>query len=153
MLTLLLLSQSLLNSHGWSPLRFASRISSRPISASSSAGTHGDRRFVPSRPKRIKHALHRVIPFWSSNRDDSDFSLLQSENSVLRDTIRQLEEENQRLKQRAQRMVGLENFEGERFFRDEFDRPTADMGGITLTGEEIAQDELWCDQLEEGKGD
>jgi len=124
-------------------------------------GAYGDRPFGDRRTQRVQHGLRRIVPLRSSHRDDPDVTLLQSENSILRDTIRQLEEENQRLKQRAQRMIGLENFEGERFFRDELDAPmwVEDVGGggkggagIAPTGEEITQEEmLWCDQLEEGE--
>lgn len=152
MFTLLLLSRSFSNSNAWGQLRLAPQIHSSPISASSVSSSYGDRPFiVPSRTKRIRNAICRIAPFRSSNRDDSDYSILKSENSILRDAIRQLEEENLRLKKRAQRVVGLETFEGERFFRDEMDAPMPSLGGITLSGEEIAQDDMWCDQLEEGE--
>jgi len=79
-----------------------------------------------------------------------DPSLLKSENSVLRDTIRQLEEENQKLKQRAARVVGLENFEGDHFFPEEYENPFGDSGGgLTMSTEEIKTGEQWCDELEE----
>lgn len=155
LLTLLVLSQSFSETHSWGPLRLASRAapaaSSPPISASSISRIYGERPlFVLNKTERLRHALRRVVPFRSSNLDDTDATLLKSENSILRDTIRQLEEENQRLKKRAQRVVGLENFEGERYFRGEMDSPSMfdSGGGITLTGEEIAQDELWCDELD-----
>jgi hypothetical protein len=62
-----------------------------------------------------------------------------------------LEEENQKLKQRHNKIV-LETFEGERYFRDESEgASTMDTGGITMTGDEIGQDELWCDELDGGK--
>jgi hypothetical protein len=81
---------------------------------------------------------------------EEDVLVLKSENTLLRDTIRQLEEENQRLKQRANKIV-LENFEGENWFKE--DSKSASMGGvgITLTGEEIGQEELWCDELDGGE--
>jgi hypothetical protein len=87
----------------------------------------------------------------SSNEDaDADVSLLQSENYVLRDTIRQLEEENQKLKQSAK--IVLENFEGGRLFRGDVESSMIlEATGITLTGDEIAQDQLWCDELDGGK--
>lgn len=94
-----------------------------------------------------------------------DLSSLQSENSLLRDTIRQLEDENTRLRHRADRMLGLENFEGDRFFRDDTaddltssssdttsssssSSSTTSGGGITLSADEIANEELWCDTLD-----
>lgn len=91
-----------------------------------------------------------------------DLSSLQSENSLLRDTIRQLEDENTRLRHRAGRMLGLENFEGDRFFRDDTaddltssssdttssSSSTTSGGGITLSADEIANEELWCDTLD-----
>ena len=137
--------QSLDVSRGWGPLRVASRISATKASSFVTCNNH---RLAPS---RLKHALGRVISFQSFGRDDSDLTLLQSENSILRDTIRQLEEENLRLKQRAQRVIGLENFEGERFFRGEMDSSFVDTGGITLSGEEIIEDEMWCDELDGGR--
>jgi hypothetical protein len=65
-------------------------------------------------------------PSSSSNRQQqessgvgSDIGLIKSENILLRETIRKLEEENIRLKQRnAGSRIVLETFEGERFFRD-----------------------------------
>lgn len=143
-LLFLVICQLLNVSSGWSPLRVVSRIgATRAISI-----PFGNHLLAPT---RLKYALGRVISFHQSfSRDDSDLTLLQSENSILRDTIRQLEEENLRLKQRAQRVIGLENFEGERFFRGEMDSSFLDTGGITLTGEEIIQDEMWCDELVDG---
>ena len=76
--------------------------------------------------------------------------VLKSENNLLRDTIRQLEDENQRLKQRANKIV-LENFEGERFFQDDIENQKMEGVGITLTGDEIGQNELWCDELDGGE--
>jgi hypothetical protein len=153
LITLLVLGNSFPNTHSWGPLRLISRVSSPSISASSISNIYGDRPFLQSKAKRLRYALRRIVPFRSSNLDDIDATMLKSENSILRDAIRQLEEENQLLKKRAQRVVGLENFEGERYFRDELDSPIlgGDAGGITLTGEEIAQDELWCDELEGGE--
>jgi hypothetical protein len=102
----------------------------------------------------FKSVLNRIAPFPLSSSDednDNDVALLQSENYVLRDTIRQLEEENQKLKQKAK--IVLENFEGERLFRGDAESSMLFPGGsgITLTGDEIAQDELWCDELDGGE--
>jgi hypothetical protein len=147
LLTLLVLSQPFSNTYSWGPLRLASRaIASPSIFSSSISNVYGDRPFVLSKTERLKHAPRRIVPVRSSNVDDYDAVVLKSKNSVLLETIRQLEEENKLLKKRAQRVVGLENFEGERYFRDELDTPLLDGRGLTLTGEEIAQDEVWCDE-------
>ena len=86
---------------------------------------------------------------------------LQSENSKLRDTIRQLEEENETLKKRARRgMVGLEQFEGERFFSasSTFPDEMETLGGIYRRSDgflgdddRIQENDLWCDELSQGK--
>lgn len=134
LLCISILTQSLYYSHGWSPLKFASRVSTaQPLKSSS----------------RIKRVLKKFAPFSAPNDEtEVDISLLQSENFVLRDTIRQLEEENQKLKQRNK--IVLETFEGESLFRgdDGSMLQVKPSTGITLTGDEIAQDELWCDELD-----
>ena len=81
--------------------------------------------------------------------DDLDVNLLQSENSVLRETIRKLEEENQFLKTQrnnanANRLV-LESFEGERgFFFDEIEKHKNNgkqaMNNVTSTTTTTAED-------------
>jgi hypothetical protein len=86
------------------------------------------------------------------NQDVSqvDMSLLQEENDLLRDAIRNLKEENIKLKQRANNIV-LESFEGEgRMFRDR--SSFGDDIGTTMTGDEKLGDEaaMWCDELEDG---
>ena len=125
--------------------------------------------------------LRRVLSWsrrFSSNRHDDDdddmdttnqvegddharIGSLKSENSKLRDTIRQLEAENETLKKRARRgMVGLEQFEGERFFSasstfpDEMDT----LGGLyrrssVFSGDDemVQENDLWCDDLNQGK--
>eukprot|EP00980_Cylindrotheca_fusiformis_P004201 scaffold912_cov119-Cylindrotheca_fusiformis.AAC.17 len=119
----------------WSPIRLATRRSSM-----STSGKFG---------LQVKKGLRKFSPFplWSTG-DDTDISL-QSENYVLRDTIRQLEEDNQRLKLTAK--IVLENFEGEGLFGNSYESSGYRKGtGITLSGDEISQDELWCDELEEG---
>lgn len=102
------------------------------------------------RSNLFKRVLHRKIalPFElsSSNNTDEDLDVLRSENSVLRQTIRELEEENQNLKRRNR--IVLESFEGEPSF---FDQDFFGSSGITLSGNEITQDELWCDVLEDGR--
>lgn len=129
---------------GWSPMRTIQKQIMKPSP---------ERRHQRSRPKKFRRVFEKVLPFPASRDDltEMERSLLESENSVLRDTIRQLEEENARLKQRANKIV-LETFEGEKWFKDgEVEVPLVDSGGITLTGEEISQDELWCDELDGGK--
>lgn len=92
-----------------------------------------------------------ALPFElsSSNKAEEGLDELKSENTVLRETIRQLEDENQILKQRNN--IVLESFEGESMFRDRGDDTSFFSSGITLTGDEISQDELWCDELEDGR--
>ena len=136
----LLLAQSPFYSYSWSPLKLSSRVAPFPSQPRSS---------------RIRSVLKRIVPFQSSKEDLSEEELLvlKSENTLLRDTIRQLEEENQRLKQKASKIV-LETFEGERWFRgdgEDEETSSTDSLGITLTGEEIGQDELWCDELDGGE--
>jgi len=99
----------------------------------------------------------------STNQDDADLGILKSENSALRKTIRELEEENERLKQRAisnnaKRVVGIEQFEGERFFfGDDMDDSTLSMLGSSNSGSrlkddnEAVLDDLWCDELSGGE--
>ena len=99
-------------------------------------------RVSSSRQRRTSVRRRGLLPLFQSSDDVTEVSsdALQNENSVLRETIRQLEEENQRLKQKAKRIV-LENFEGDGF-RDVVP-DDGSGGGITLSGEEIAQDEQW----------
>ena len=47
--------------------------------------------------------------------------------------------------------IVLENFEGERFFQDDIENQKMEGVGITLTGDEIGQNELWCDELDGGE--
>lgn len=96
---------------------------------------------------------------------------LETENMLLRETVQQLELENDRLSK--QRKVVLESFEGEGSLFVEQEGPSIDRKkkngyeedlmefGITLSGEELAGDSyaftppsdkdaaLWCDELEE----
>ena len=73
--------------------------------------------------------------FMSQDLSQVDKDVLQEENGLLRDAIRNLKEENAKLKQRANNIV-LESFEGEgRMIGDEF------AGG---------EEALWCDELEDG---
>jgi len=131
---LLFLAQFPFSCNGWSPLKLSSRVA--PLAQRKSS--------------RFRSAIKRIVPFQSTSRDDlsgEDMKVLKSENNLLRDTIRQLEDENQRLKQRANKIV-LENFEGERFFQDDIENQKMEGVGITLTGDEIGQNELWCDELD-----
>jgi hypothetical protein len=141
-LCIFLLVQTLPCSNGWSSLkRLAS--ASRIAYPDPSLGNN-----------KIRNGLKRIAPFRSTSKDNDlsevDIPLLLSENNLLRETIRQLEEDNLRLKQKAQTIV-LENFEGERFFRDEKDTLFVDPGDFTSTGEGDGQDELWCDALDGGE--
>jgi hypothetical protein len=93
----------------------------------------------------------------------NDLILLQSENTLLRETIRKLEDENQQLKlqrQRRPQQLVLENFEGERFFweppeekEEQAKSPssspptmaaaaTAAGGGLTMTGDVMSSQEI-----------
>ena len=109
---------------------------------------------VGSKRAKVKSILRRILPFQSTSSDDvnaAESRVLKAENQLLREVIGELEEENARLKQRAGRIV-LETFEGENYIRDGFrDGGADDDEGLTLTGEELMQDELWCDELEDGK--
>jgi hypothetical protein len=144
-LTLLLWSQSTTDSHAWLSLRFATR------RVSWTGALYGDGLSAPPKTHRIVPAVRRLLSVRSAPQDDADVVLLKSENSDLRDTIRKLEEENQKLKQRAQRVVGLENFEGERFFRSEMEIVGIYGEGLTAAGDEVLLDETWCDGVNEGK--
>jgi len=79
---------------------------------------------------------------------------LRRENALLREAVKQLEAENEKLHS-ANRIV-LETFEGEGKIRkaSETGGPNGDKSPVTLTGEEMlfeADDtSLWCDELEEG---
>jgi hypothetical protein len=103
------------------------------------------------------------------SQEDAPDSLLKSENDLLRDKIRQLEQENEQLKQKgeANKIVILETFEGEgRQLRSStgtrtdnstfFERPSG-ITTTTLTGEELGVEQkvvdaaLWCDELEDGE--
>lgn len=113
----------------------------------------------------------------NSSNNEVDLKLLRTENSLLRDTIRELQEENQRLQQRTAGKIVLETFEGERYFRgdameginsnNEFGSNVAmgvsngstsvgASGGITMSEQEqqlssSIDDGLWCDDvLEDG---
>jgi FtsZ-binding cell division protein ZapB len=89
--------------------------------------------------------------FENQDLSQVDMDLLQEENDLLRDAIRNLKEENAKLKQRANNIV-LESFEGEgRKFRDKISFGD-DIGMGTMTGDEIAEGEaaMWCDELVDG---
>ncbi|KAL3942668.1 MAG: hypothetical protein SGBAC_003187 [Bacillariaceae sp.] len=133
---LLLLQQYPLVCQAWSPLR---PLSVNPLSIR----CKGSNLFKRVVPRKI------ALPFElsSSNKAEEGLDELKSENTVLRETIRQLEDENQILKQRNN--IVLESFEGESMFRDRGDDTSFFSSGITLTGDEISQDELWCDELED----
>mmetsp|Transcript_25514 Transcript_25514/g.62684 ORF Transcript_25514/g.62684 Transcript_25514/m.62684 type:complete len:345 (-) Transcript_25514:286-1320(-) len=135
--TMLLLQHYPSVCQAWSPLK--------PLSVSPLSLRHrSSNLFKRVLPRKIS------LPFElsSSSKAEGDLDVLRSENSVLRETIRQLEEENQNLKQRNK--IVLENFEGESLFRDrDSSMSMSSSDGITLSGDEIAQDEQWCDELED----
>ena len=137
----LFFAQSATYAHSWSPLKLSSRAAPVPI------------RPLTKNSRRIKSVLkRRIVPFRSTKDDlsEEDIIVLESENTLLRDTIKQLEEENQRLKKKAK--IVLENFEGEKWFKTEdSEERSMEPVGITLTGEEIGQNELWCDELDGGE--
>jgi len=134
---LLLLQYHTLSCQAWIPLK--------PVtSASLSVRNEKSSFFRSVLPRKI------VLRVSSSSKAGEDLDVLRLENSLLRETIRQLEEDNQNLKHNNE--IVLENFEGESFFRDR-DTPSLAMSGssssITLSGEEISQDGIWCDELED----
>ena len=82
----------------------------------------------------------------SSSKDEEDLDVLRNENSFLKERIRQLEEENQQLKQTRNNNpnIVLETFEGAPLFRDRGeDYNATKTSGITLlSGDEVVpQDE------------
>ncbi|CAJ1942214.1 unnamed protein product [Cylindrotheca closterium] len=133
--TLLLLQHYSLVCQAWSPLK---PLSINPLSIRHQSSNL----FKRVLPRKITLPSFELS---SSSTAEEDLDEMKSENSVLRDTIRQLEEENQNLKQRNR--IVLESFEGESLFWDQ-DSATGMSSGITLSGDEISQDELWCDELE-----
>lgn len=82
---------------------------------------------------------------------DMQHAILKEENAILRETIRQLELENERLSSRASKIV-IENFEGLGKFGPEWleaDNAEKDLEptpGITMSEEEMEQ--MWCDELD-----
>ena len=165
LLGILALSQ-LPPSLGWGPLfRSPQRLSNSAVSLAK-PGRHGAR-------LRLSHQhndghdsgrIHSVIPTNSSliptvdvttQHTDLEYYLLEEENGLLRETIRQLELENERLKKSASRIV-IENFEGEGkmppdsfWFEGKSEPRQTDMEGITMTGEQMEASQLWCDELDD----
>lgn len=97
-----------------------------------------------------------------SNKPDTDlqFSILEEENRILRQTIRQLELENEYLKKTDGTRIIIENFEGGRkraadgmwFESGNIEPLPPPTQGITLAGEQMVQDDqMWCDELD-GEG-
>lgn len=146
--------------------------------------TNGIENQQPQGLNRRSRIKNRISNIWSacqlrsSNVDslppvDEVMDELETENRLLRETIQQLEIENDRLS--SQQKIILETFEGEGRLRpasttdrdliadqsksatgaDEFDMTNF---GITLSGEELTADvtvatdadaQLWCDDLDE----
>jgi hypothetical protein len=99
-----------------------------------------------------------VLPIDISTRTNLEYNLLQEENSLLRKTIRELELENERLKNSASRIV-IENFEGEGRLAPEsiwfegigthVSPESEQVDGITMSSEQMeASQQLWCDELD-----
>jgi hypothetical protein len=82
---------------------------------------------------------------------DFQYAILKEENAILREINRQLEIDNERLRNRAGKIV-IENFEGEgRIASDWFGADTTankldEPDGVTMTAEQMEQ--LWCDELD-----
>jgi hypothetical protein len=147
------LSLSYYNVNGWSPVyKLASRIAAAPPTGTAMIPIRRSKSSSKTFGTAVLKRIVRSTTARDNDLSEVDVSLLKSENNLLRDTIRQLEEENKKLKQRHNKIV-LETFEGERYFRDESEGASTlmDTGGITMTGDEIGQDELWCDELDGGK--
>ena len=134
-----------------SPRKFVSRISNK---ASNFLGKASIKNL--SVPLPNKNSI-RIVSH-EEQVNGADLSLLKTENTLLRDAVRQLEVENELLKQKSNKLV-LETFEGEGKLRESskskaFVNATfgVDPLGITLSGAELEQDtNMWCDELEEGK--
>lgn len=134
----------------WSPLfrspRRVSSLSSRPNSRLWVAQQHSD---VP-----VNNNTTLEVTTVDTPTTELEYDLLQEENNLLRETIRQLEQENERLKNSASRIV-IENFEGEGKMAPDFfwnfreEQPS----GITMTGEAMETSSsnpngIWCDELD-----
>jgi len=116
------------------------------------------------RPRGQQATTKTSKPNKAANLSQEDLLRLKRENLALREAVRQLEIENERLHQEASAMIVLETFEGEgKMRRAAAEREVApngtvaDSGGVsrvTLTVEEMFVDDdddsLWCDELEEG---
>ena len=78
--------------------------------------------------------------------------MMKTENELLRNTVRQLEMENERLRESSSKIV-IETFEGEGRQRGVGDASwydsLVDAEGITMSGAELEAVPLWCDELEE----
>lgn len=91
----------------------------------------------------------------ASSIDDFDAQMMKTENELLRQTVRQLEKENERLREGSSRII-LETFEGEGQQRametswyDSSSDGMVDTDGITMSGAELeAGAPLWCDELD-----
>lgn len=82
---------------------------------------------------------------------------LKQENELLRETVRQLEKENERLKEGSSKVI-IESFEREgrpnvvdvAWYETEEGGTAMDAEGITMSGVELESSALWCDELDEG---
>jgi hypothetical protein len=90
----------------------------------------------------------------ASSIDDFDGQTTKTENELLRQTVRKLELENERLRESPSRII-IETFEGEGQQRLSesawYDAPYAmmDSDGITMSGAEVETVPLWCDELDD----
>jgi len=134
-------------------------------------------RFVPLRSERlrsitplqtspIKRVSSVVSKFQRSNgesmqlmsassADDFDRQMMRTENDLLRKTVRQLELENERLKQGSSKII-IESFEGEGRGRQRIDEVAwydsssdFDTEVISMSSMELEEVPLWCDELDD----
>jgi hypothetical protein len=122
-----------------------------------SVSTRGGRLWV-HRDVSTNSSSVEVLPIDIPTRTNLEYNLLEEENSLLRKTIRELELENERLKNSASRIV-IENFEGEGRMAPEsiwfegigthVSPESEQVDGITMSSEQMeASQQLWCDELD-----
>jgi len=138
---------------GWSPLfRPSHRL--KPAVSSSSRRQGRSRLWMAQQQHNVgsnNSSVETITTKDLQTPTNMEYDLLEEENGFLRETIRQLELENERLRKSASRIV-IENFEGERRLSSEsswFEGMTNTEEGITMTEEEMEAPQMWCDELEE----
>ena len=85
---------------------------------------------------------HRIL---LRTQTQPELDKLEEENARLKSKLEKVQAENERLHDQFNSRIVLENFEGE-FFRPP---PPSNEGPVTLTGEEMMGESLWCDELED----